>query len=316
MAWQSRREFLKWTAATGSTMALAPLGIPAAEETKPLDMVIVRHKAGQGGPVEDNAAVDQMARVMVEKAIEAMGGMGRFVNKGDVVWIKPNIAWDRRPEQAANTNPVLVATLTKLCLGAGAKKVKVGDRPCNEAKKTYPRSGIEAAVREAGGEIVYLDMNRFKDYEVGGKRLRKWPLYPEIIESDLVINVPIVKHHNIPQATLCMKNYMGVAGGKRAQWHQDLATCLADITAFMKPRLSVLDATRIMTRNGPTGGSLADVKRMDTVAAGTDVVALDAFGAELLGHKPEDIKTVTAGQQAGLGQMDYRKLALREIDVT
>jgi uncharacterized protein (DUF362 family) len=247
--------------------------------------------------------------------MEALGGMKQFVKKGDAVWVKPNMAWDRTPEFAANTNPDLVATLVKLCFDAGAKSVKVGDKTCNENRKSYPASGIEAAVKAAGGEIVYLDDSRFKEMAIGGQRLDKWAVYPDIAESDLVINVPIVKHHSIAKATICMKNYMGVVSGQRGQWHQDLHTCLCDITKFMKPRLCVVDAIRILTANGPTGGNLADVKRMDTVAAGTDIVALDAFGVELLGHKPEDIKSVAAGAQAGLGQIDYRKLALRELEV-
>lgn len=312
---QSRRDFLLRSAALGGATALAPWLAANAQEAKPLDMVIVRSNGGQGGPVDDNATVDKMARAMTEKAIEALGGMQRFVKKGDTVWIKPNMAWDRSPEQAANTNPVLMATLVKLCLDAGASKVKVGDNPCNDAKKAYPRSGIEAAVTEAGGEIVYLDSTRFKDYDLGGKRLQKWPLYPEIVECDLVINAPIVKHHSIAKATICMKNYMGVVGGSRGQWHQDMPTCLCDITRFMKPRLCIVDATRVLTAHGPTGGSLDDVLRKDSIAAGTDIVALDAWGTEMLGLKPTDIESVVAGNAAGLGMMDYRKLALKEIDL-
>ncbi|HEO70616.1 MAG TPA: DUF362 domain-containing protein [Candidatus Hydrogenedentes bacterium] len=315
MATKSRREFLKRSAACAAT-ASAWTTLGAAEtESKPLDMVIVRANGGQGGPIEDNEAVDKYARSMTQEAIKALGGMGRFVNKGDTVWIKPNIAWDRSPEQAANTNPALVAMLVELCLAAGAKKVKVGDNTCNEARKTYPRSGIEAAAKAAGAEMVYIDESRFKDYDVGGERVRKWPVYPEIVESDLVINCPIVKDHSLTKLTACMKNYMGVVGGKRGLWHQNMGTCLTDITKFMKPRLCVLDATRILTAHGPTGGSLADVKRLDTVAAGTDIVALDAFAAELRGVAPADIESIVAGQAAGLGTVDYRNLALKEMDV-
>ncbi|HOZ48173.1 MAG TPA: DUF362 domain-containing protein [Candidatus Hydrogenedentes bacterium] len=297
----------------GGTAMLGPLLKAAAQDEKPLDMVVVRSE--KTGPVTDNEGVDANAKIMTEKAIEALGGMGRFVKKGDSVWIKPNMAWDRQPEQAANTNPVVVATLVKLCLDAGAKKVRVGDNPCNEAPKCYPHSGIEAAAKAAGAEVVYLDSNRFKDYDVGGKVLTQWPVYPDIVESDLVINAPIVKHHSIAKATMCMKNYMGVVSGNRGLWHPDLATCLCEITAFMKPRLCVLDATRIMTAHGPTGGNLEDVQRKDMIAAGTDIVAIDAWGAELLGHQPQDIASVAAGAEAGLGQMDYRKLAFRELSV-
>ena len=310
MTGHTRREFLKRTAMAGGALALSPMGGALAQDkpAQDLQMCIARWK---GNPDE----LKTMAVKLTEQAIATLGGMGRFVKKGNVVWVKPNMAWDRTPELGANTNPDVVATLVRLCLEAGAKQVKVGDKTCNDCKKSYPASGIEAAVKAAGGEIVYLDDSRFKDYELKGKRLDKWAVYPDIVESDLVINVPIVKHHSISKMTLCMKNYMGVVGGNRGQWHQDMPECLCDITAFMKPKLCVVDAIRILTANGPTGGNLADVKRKDTVAAGVDIVALDAFGAELLGHKPEDIKTVAAGQAAGLGQIDYRKLALKEIEV-
>jgi uncharacterized protein (DUF362 family) len=295
-------------------LAAAPFGVVGvqAQTTTPVDMCIARWKGAPGSYPDE---MKTLAAKLTEQAVATLGGMGRFVKRGDMVWVKPNIAWDRTPEFAANTNPDVVATLVRLCLEAGAKKVRVGDKACNEAKKSYPASGIESAVQAVGGEIVYLDDSRFKEVALKGKRLDKWPLYPDIIECDLVINVPIVKHHSISTMTACMKNYMGVIGGERGLWHQEMATCLCDITAYMKPRLSVIDAIRILKTNGPTGGNLNDVKRMDTLAAGVDVVALDAFGAEMLGHKPETIKMVKAAHEAGLGQIDYRKLALREIEV-
>lgn len=308
MKQHSRRDFLKTTAVIGSAAAAGQLGAAAAQTA---DMAIVRWK---GVPVDD-AGVSAMARRMTEEAIGKLGGMKRFVEKGNSVWVLPNVAWDRKPEQAANTNPDVVATLVRLCLEAGAKKVKVGCNTCHESKKAYPGSGIEAAAKSAGAEVVYLDKNRYKDYDFGSKLLPKWPLYPKIVESDLVINVPVVKHHCVAKATMCMKNYMGVIGGNRGKWHQEMPTLLTDLTRFMKPQLCVLDAIRILTANGPTGGSLKDVKRMDTLAAGTDIVALDAFGAEILGHSPQDIQSVVAGHRAGLGEMDYRKLNPQEIEL-
>ena len=313
MIGHTRRDFLRRTAVAGGAAALSQLGVEGfAQEAAQAQMCIARWKGEPGSYPDEMKA---LATKLTERAIAELGGMKRFVSKGDVVWIKPNIAWDRSPEQAANTNPDVVATLTRLCLDAGAKRVKVGDNTCNDKKKTYPNSGIQAAAKAAGDEVLLVDESRFKDVAINGERLKTWPLYPEIIECDLVINVPIVKDHSLTKATLCMKNYMGVAGGERGKWHQDMNTCLCDITAYMKPRLSVLDGIRILTRRGPTGGNLDDVKRMDTLAAGTDVLALDAFGAELMGLTPQDMKTVVAGQERGLGQMDYRKLALREVEV-
>jgi uncharacterized protein (DUF362 family) len=276
------------------------------------DMTIARW----GAEAVADSELGPAASRLTEQALSALGGIGRFVSRGDVVWVKPNMGWNRGPELAANTNPHVVATLVRLCLDAGAKKVKVGDNTCHQAKQCYAKSGVAAAVAEAGGEMVFLDDRRFKDVEVGGERIDKWPVYTEIIESDLVINVPVAKHHGLSRVSLCMKNYMGVIGGRRNAWHQDLAACLRDITAFMKPRLCVLDATRVLTAHGPQGGNVSDVKRLDTVAAGTDIVALDAFGAELLGHDPREIQTVRLAHEAGLGQIDYRELAIREVVVS
>ncbi|MCK5861186.1 MAG: DUF362 domain-containing protein, partial [Candidatus Hydrogenedentes bacterium] len=245
---------------------------------------------------------------------EALGGMKRFVSKGDVVWVKPNMAWDRTPEQSSNTNPDVVKTLVRLCFDAGAKTVKVGDHTCNPAKKSYKKSKIADAVQSVGAEVVFLDKNRFREMDIKGESLKMHPVYPEIVECDLVLNVPVVKHHSSTRITCCMKNYMGVIDDRK-RFHQDLPTCIADITAFMKPRLCVLDAVRILTNNGPTGGDLNDVRQVNAIAAGTDIVALDAFGAELLGNNPADIKTIVAGEKRGLGIMDYKSLALKEMEL-
>jgi uncharacterized protein (DUF362 family) len=310
----TRREFLKHAAAAAGAAALAPYAVWADDETAapPPDMCIARWA---GDPVGEDA-VDAMAAALTERMVENLGGMARFVSKGDVVWIKPNIGWNRAPELAATTNPAVVTALVRLSLEAGARKVKVGDNTCHNAQQSYRSSGIEAAAREAGAEVVFLDESRFRDVKIGGRVLDKWPIYPEILEADLLINVPIAKHHGLSRATLAMKNYMGIIGGNRGAWHQDLAGCLCDITAFLKPKLSILDCVRVLTDRGPQGGNLSDVKRMDTIAASVDIVALDAFGAELLGHDPARIGTVKAAHAAGLGRIAYRELSLREVAVS
>jgi uncharacterized protein (DUF362 family) len=267
-------------------------------------------------PIPDDEIASAAVK-LTEQALHALGGIDRFVSNGDVVWIKPNIGWNRAPELAAATNPDVVATIARLCLEAGAKTVKVGDNTCHEPKQCYRNTGIEEAARKAGAEVVRLDEKRFRTVKLGGERLDEWPLYPEIIESDLVINVPVVKHHGLSRATVCMKNYMGIIGGRRNAWHQALPQCLIDITRFMKPRICVLDAVRILTNHGPQGGNPADVKQTGIVAAGTDIVALDAFGAELLGHDPKEIQTVAKAHEAGLGEIDYRNnLAVKELTVS
>ncbi len=268
------------------------------------------------GPHETPDQIKDAATKLTEKALEGIGGMKRFVSRGDVVWVKPNIAWDRTPELAANTNPDVVATVVRLCLDAGAKTVKVGDNPCNVAAATYKNSGIAEAARGAGAEVLFLDTERFRETAVKGRRFKSFQLCPEILECDLVVNVPIAKHHRSAEVTLCMKNFMGVMGGNRGQYHQALADMLADLNRFLKPRISILDAVRILKNHGPRGGDPADVELKMTLAAGVDIVALDAFGAELLGRKPQDIETIVKGQKAGLGTIDYRSLALREIAVS
>jgi len=313
MSNQSRRDFMLRSAAGISALGAKNLFAgEAAGAQKPVDMTIARWR---GAKDLTAGQIKQIAVKLTEKAIEGMGGLKRFVSKGDVVWVKPNIAWDRTPELAANTNPDVVATIVRLCFEAGAKTVKVGDNPCNLATNTYKRSGIAAAVRSLGAKVVSLDRSRFRKTSIRGERVKSLLLYPEILECDLVINVPIVKHHSIPGATLCMKNYMGVMEN-RSPFHQALPACLADLTRFMKPRICVMDAVRILTAHGPRGGNPADVKLKTTVAAGVDIVALDALGAELLGKKPQEIGTIVKGAQAGLGKMDYRSLRLREMTVS
>lgn len=309
MRYFTRRQFLHTGAAAGSALAFGPMAA-FAQDTAPADMSISRWK----GALSPDVPLAQIATRLTEQAIEAIGGMKRFVGRGDVVWIKPNIGWDRTPEQAANTNPDVVKTLIRLCLDAGAKTVRIGDNPCHDAKSSYEHSGIEAAAKEMGAEVLFLDRSRFRTAAVGGDVLKEVPVYPDIMDADLVISVPVAKHHQATTVTLCMKNYMGVVEDRR-KFHQDLPGAIRDITAYMKPRISVLDAMRILTANGPTGGDVADVRAMNTIAAGVDIVALDAFGAELLGHKPEEIGTVKAGHDAKLGNMDYRALNLKELEV-
>lgn len=305
----TRREFLK-TSAVISASSMAPLPVLAQAAAAPADMSIARWKGDAG------ANTNEMARRLTEESMKAIGGMGRFVKKGDVVWVKPNIGWDRTPEQAANTHPEVVKTLVRLCLEAGAKAVKVGDNTCNDAPKCYKNSGIEAAAKEAGAEVVYLDKNRYIETKIGGKKLDSIPLYPDIMECSLILSCPVAKHHSVTRVTACMKNFMGVMENRR-KFHQDLPNCIAELTQHLKPKISIalLDATRILMAHGPTGGDLADVKVMNTVAAGVDLVALDAFASELLGNDPAQIGTVTVGQEYGLGKMDYKSLNLKELEI-
>ena len=311
MSEHSRREFMVRSATAGA-LAFGANDLLAAQAAA-ADMTIAKWT---GAEATSNDQVDKVAAQLTEKAIEGLGGMKRFVSRGDVVWVKPNIAWDRPPELAANTNPAVVAAVVRMCFDAGAKIVKVGDNPCNLPEKTYVSTGIPAAAKALGARIVTLDRKRFRETAIGGDRVKSIPIYPEILDCDVLINVPVAKHHRSAGLTLTMKNYMGVIE-KRQTFHQAIPECLVDLTRFMGPRtaLHVLDCVRVLDDHGPRGGDPADVRVKTTVAAGMDPVALDAFGADLMGRKPEDIGSIVKGNEAGLGTMDYRSLA-REIAVS
>ncbi len=298
-----RRTFLASAALGGISLSLRPLADALAQgreqQARP-DLAVVKGAS----PAAATRA-----------AINALGGIKRFVSRGDVVVVKPNIAWDRLPEQAGNTNPEVVAEVVRLCFEAGAKKVKVFDRTVNDPRRCYVQSGIDAAVRGAGGDMLHVDERKFKDMEINGLALKTWPLYTEVFEADRVINVPIAKHHGLAKLTMTMKNWMGIMGGSRRVIHQKLDESLVDLAMKVKPALNVLDAVRILTDNGPQGGDLKDVKKLDTVIAGVDQVAIDSFGATLFGMKGSDLGYVRIAAEHGFGQMDQAKMRIRKIEV-
>jgi uncharacterized protein (DUF362 family) len=296
-----RREFLQNSAGTLAGLAAGTAFSPllAAAPAAP-DLAVAR-----------GAAPERAVRA----ALEALGGIRRFIARNDVVVVKPNIGWDRMPEYAATTNPEVVAALVKLCLEAGAAKVKVFDRPVNDPRRTYAQSGIEAAARAAGAEVGFVDERRFREVKIPrGVAIQAWPIYLDVLEADKLVNVPIAKHHGLGRLTLAHKNWMGIMGENRGRIHQRLDEALVDLSTVVKPCLTVLDAVRILTRNGPQGGDLADVKRLDTVVAGTDQVAIDAFGATLFGLTGADLGSVREGARRGLGVMDLGRLAIRRLE--
>ena len=248
---------------------------------------------------------------LAQKALEGIGGMRRFISRQDVVVIKPNIAWDRTPEQAANTNPDFVAEIVRQCLQAGAKKVIVTDVSCNEAQRCFHRSGIQAAALAAGAEVILPDPERFREVDMGGVVLKTWPVFQPFLEADKIINLPIAKHHSLMGVTLGMKNWYGILGGQRNRLHQQIHQSLVDLAAFMLPTVTIMDCYRVLLRNGPTGGSLEDVATKKTVVASTDPVALDAWVAKSWWDIDAD-KLAYLGMAAnrGLGTADYEKLNL------
>ena len=219
-------------------------------------------------------------QALVDHALENLGGISRFISRQDVVVVKPNIAWDRTPEQAANTNPDVVAAVVRQCWQAGAKRVIVTDVSCNEAHRCFRRSGIEAAARAAGAEIILPDPELFREVELGGVVLKTWPVFTPFLEADKIINIPIAKHHELTGVTLGMKNWYGILGGERNRLHQQIHQSLVDLANFMLPTLTMIDCYRILLRNGPTGGNLEDVATKKAMVAGTDPVALDAYVAK------------------------------------
>jgi uncharacterized protein (DUF362 family) len=253
------------------------------------------------------------AAANVRKAVEAMGGMGAFVKPGERVVIKPNIGWNRLPEQAANTNPDVVAEVVRLVVAAGAGKVWVTDVSVNTPEQCFARSGIEKAAQAAGATVVRPDRSAFREVDVGGKLLKVGDVLYPFVDADRVINVPLVKQHGLSGATMAMKNWYGVLGGQRVKLHQNIHLSIVDLALMVKPTLTIMDATRILLANGPTGGSLADVKQMDTVAVSTDEVALDAFGAGLLGLAPGDVGFIVEGMKAGLGTSQWQSLKHVEL---
>ena len=305
----SRRKFIETTAAGTVAMGLTPISL---NQSAPADMAI----ANWTDPVDDAEAIAHEARRLTEEAINALGGMRRFISERDVVWVKPNIGWDRRPEQAANTNPDVVATVVRLCYEAGARTVKVSDNPCNDERRTFVRSGIQAAAEAEGADVFFLDRRKFRRMSIPGENLGSWPIYVDYVECDKRINIPIVKHHSLTQMTLSIKNLMGMVGGNRSQLHQNLGPAMADVAKFVPSDLVVLDAVRVLTGNGPQGGSLRDVERRDIVAAGVDTVAIDAYGSTLFGYEPDHFTSTKAGVAIGLGTTDFESLNLRRLEVS
>jgi len=251
-------------------------------------------------------------RALVQRALEDLGGIRRFVSRQDVVVIKPNIAWDRTPEQAANTNPETVAEMVRQCWQAGAKRVIVTDVSCNEPRRCFQRSGIQAAARAEGAEVILPDSEMFREVDLGGVVLKSWRVFTPFLEADKLINLPIAKHHELTGATLGMKNWYGILGGQRNRLHQQIHQSLADLAGFMLPTLTLLDCYRILLRNGPTGGDIEDVALKKTLVAGTDPVAIDAYVAKAYWDlDPGQLPYLQMASDRGLGTVDFHKLQVK-----
>ncbi|OPY76677.1 MAG: hypothetical protein A4E65_03132 [Syntrophorhabdus sp. PtaU1.Bin153] len=245
------------------------------------------------------------------RAITALGGIQKFVKPGNVVVVKPNLAWDRKPEFAATTHPLVIKTIVEECLKAGAKKVKVFDNPCNDPRRCYERSGAQEALKGLGNvELKYMDEERYKNVKLKGVFLKEWPLYDEALSADVLINVPVAKHHGLTKLTLALKNMMGIMGGNRGYIHRAIEEALADVNSMVRSHLVVIDATRILLDHGPQGGNLKDVRVLNKIVASRDIVAADAYATTLFGLRPEDITTTVTAFRRGMGEMNLNKVRI------
>lgn len=301
-------------AASPTTTAVKPIVAAATATTAPAPAV-TSAPAVVAGKADLAVAKGSSPAAITKAAIDALGGITRFVKKGDKVLIKPNICCSSKPEYAATTNPEVVGTLVKLCKEAGAASIKIVDGPFTGISTAYDMSGIKAEVEKNGGTMEMVSRVKFKSTEIPkGKDIKKWDFYEDALTADVIINVPIAKNHNLAVLTLGMKNMMGVVDDRNSI-HININQRLADLATRVRPTLTVVDAVRILTRNGPTGGSLDFVKKLDTVIATTDIVAADAYGATLFGMKQNALGYVRNAAEMGLGTMDLSKLAIANLTV-
>ncbi len=302
-----RREFFKTSAgaglAAGAALSLGGYGRlwASSPARAKYDMVAV-----MGGSPE----------AMFDLGIQELGGMEVFVRKGQKVLVKPNIGWDVVPELAANTNPGLVKRIIEQCFRAGAKEVYVLDHTCDNWVNTYKTSGIEKAARAAGAKVVPADTEKYyHPVEIpGGVRLKNAKVHEILLESDVFINVPVLKDHNSTRMTACLKNNMGIVWD-RGYWHSNnLHQCIADYALYeKKPALNVVDCYNVMVKHGPQGVSKEDIVQMKSQILATDWVAADAASAKMLGIDPQRIDYIPIAHKMGIGNMNLESLQIKRI---
>ena len=281
------------------------------------------------GKVESYAVDNDLVAVMggepeemYSKAIAAMGGISRFIKKGDKVVVKPNMGWDKKPEFAANTNPDLLTAIIKDCFAAGASEVTVFDNTCDEWQACYKNSGLEAAAKAAGAKVAFAhDEKYYKAVQLPkGQKLKEAKIHEAIINCDKWINVPVLKTHGGAKLTISMKNYMGIVWD-REYWHKtDLQQCIADCATYeKKPVLNIVDAYRIMTQNGPKGRTIADTQTAKALFMSTDIVAVDTAALRFFGQfktiKLEEVSHIGIAEKMNVGTTDLDKLKVERIRI-
>jgi uncharacterized protein (DUF362 family) len=304
-----RRTFLEQVAAwsAGACLTTPVFDVPAAAAAEP-----------QRGPSLLAVARGKDYAALVGQVLQPLGGIGAFVKDGDRVVVKPNVCWDRTPQQAATTHPEVVKGIVKQCLDAGAKQVLVFERTVGEIRRCFARTGVQAAVESIGdsrARCVFPDAQRLVPVKiVNGKSLQQIHFYRDVLETDCdcYINVPIAKQHFLVKLTLGLKNIMGTIGGNRGEIHNDIHQKLADLNLVVRPKLNIVDATRILLRNGPASGTPKDVQVLDTLIASADIVAADAYATTLFGLKPEEVPATVAAAKQGLGEIDLARVKIVE----
>jgi uncharacterized protein (DUF362 family) len=253
-------------------------------------------------------------RAMIKAALKSMGGIEKFIKPEERVLVKPNAGFDRPPILGATTSPQVIAAVVELCVAAGAGEVIVSDNPINSPEASFARTGIAMATEQSGGKVRYLTDRDFRETAVDGVAIGNFPVTAGILEDvDRVIGVPTLKDHNLSGMSFAMKNWYGLLGEGRNRFHQDIHNVIADLAHMIKPTLVIGDATRILMRHGPTGGSPTDVKPGGTVIVSTDAVAVDALGIELLGRTIRDCPSITLAAERGIGAADPQTLRYDEV---
>jgi len=298
----SRRRALQQLAATGVAAAAAGLGAWQLFDVRKGDryfreaqldeaMVLPSFAVDRGAnPVTMAIARGTDPAALVRGAFSELGGIEQFVARGDVVPTKPNVAFDRPAALGATTHPDVFKAVALAVLNAGARRIIIADNPINKPEGCFYKYGITAAAGEVGADLILPRPSAFSPVRIDGDVLSTWPMfYDPFAQADKVIGIAPLKDHNLCSASMTMKNWYGMLGGHRNQFHQRIHGIVSDFPHMVKPTLAILDATRILMRNGPTGGSLGDVKRGDTLVAGTDMIAIDTFGYGLLERNPADL---------------------------
>jgi len=320
----SRREFLVRLGLTGALIAGSGLAarklwqpghfVPGFEKQPGLQLRSYAPEPAKLLPslaIAHGPAHDQTVRA----ALGALGGMGRFIKKGDVVMIKPNVAFDRPPALAATTHPDALRAVAKLCFEAGAHKVIVADNPINSPTGCFFKSGLTAVAADMGLDLLYPETNAFAPLSLDGEILKEWTFFSTPFKhATKVIGLAPCKDHNLCHASMTMKNWYGLLGGRRNQFHQHIHSIVSDFALMMKPTLVILDGMSVLMSNGPTGGRLSDVKPMNTIVAGTDMLAVDAYGYEhLLERDLAELTYLHKAHDRGLGNKNWKDTLYREV---